>query len=327
MAMPKYTPVPYDAELDEPYKKWLVENPMRATPTLATLGDMRDRLAGWSPPIAELIDGKPIEHEERLIPGQSGSPDLAITILRHKNLKEGAPGIYHIHGGGLVSGTRFMPAPQMVQHVLEFGFVAISVEYRLAPENPGEGPARDCYAGLVWMAHHAEELGFDPDRLFVTGGSAGGHLTAAVCLLARDVGRPKVFAQLLDVPMLDDRNETPSSYQYDGFGIWDRQTNLFAWECVLGEERGGPEVSPYAAPARAKDLSKLPPAYIGVGSAEVFRDEAVEFASKIWAAGGECELHVWNGAFHAYSMVAQNTKLAEASSAARTAWMRRMLAR
>ena len=138
----------------------------------------------------------------------------------------------------------------------------VSVEYRLAPETPHPGPVEDCYAGLAWTAAHAAELGIDPDRIIVGGASAGGGLRRRLALLARDRGGPALAGQLLLCPMLDDRNVTMSSLQMTGLGIWDHAANNLGWTVLLGDAAGGPDVSPYAAPARAADLSGLPPAYI-----------------------------------------------------------------
>src|SRR5215813_6977255 len=123
----------------------------------------------------------------------------------------------------------------------------------------------------------------------------------AAALLARDRGGPALAGQLLMCPMLDDRNDTPSSRQMAGLGIWDHAANEVGWTALLGPARGGADVSPYAAPARASDLSGLPPAFIDMGSAETFRDEDVAYATRIWQAGGSAELHVWPGGFHGFA--------------------------
>jgi acetyl esterase/lipase len=127
--------------------------------------------------------------------------------------------------------------------------------------------------------------------------------------------------------MIDDRNDTVSSQQIEGVGVWDRTSNLTGWTALLGDRRGGDDVSIYAAPARATDLAGLPPAFIDVGSAEVFRDEAVAYAGAIWAAGGEAELHVWAGGFHGFNALAPGTDLAVAANRARDDWLARLLAR
>ena len=126
--------------------------------------------------------------------------------------------------------------------------------------------------------------------------------------------------------MLDDRNETVSSHQIDGVGVWDRRSNDTGWNALLGDRRGSDAVSIYAAPARATDLTGLPSAYLECGSAEVFRDEDVAYASSLWAAGVQAELHVWPGAFHASDQLAPDAVLSREAVAARDAWMARLLA-
>jgi acetyl esterase/lipase len=202
----------------------------------------------------------------------------------------------------------------------------VSVEYRLAPEHPHPAPVEDCYAGLVWTAEHAGELGIDPERIVVVGASAGGGLAAAAVLMARDRGGPALAGQMLFCPMLDDRNDTVSVRQMVGLGVWDRTANETGWTALLGDARGGPDVSPHAAPARATDLSGLPPTFIDVGTAESFRDEDIAYASSIWRAGGVAELHVWPGGFHGYYQLAPHTQLSRETMAARLAWLRRLLA-
>ena len=191
---------------------------------------------------------------------------------------------------------------------------------------PHPGPVEDCYAGLSWTLAHAAEIGTDPARVIVGGVSAGGGLAAAVALLARDRGAPALLGQLLVCPMLDDRNETPSARQMAGLGVWDRSANYVGWTALLGDARGGPDVSPYAAPARAADLSGLPPAFIDVGSAETFRDEDVAYATRIWQAGGSAELHVWPGGFHGFAGAVPRAALSRAAVAAQRDWLGRLLA-
>src|SRR2546423_532655 len=174
-------------------------------------------------------------------------------------------------------------------------------------------------------AEHAAELGADPERIIIVGASAGGGLTASLALLLRDRKGPQPLGQVLMCPMLDDRNETPSSHQMAGLGVWDRTANETGWTALLGDSRGGPDVSPYAAPARAEDLSGLPPAFLDVGSAETFRDEVVAYASRIWQAGGVAELHVWPGGFHGFEGFAPQAALSRSARAAHVDWLRRLL--
>lgn len=267
--------------------------------------------------------GGAVELSERQIPGPAGAPDLSVLILRPARGQGPWPGVYHTHGGGMVLGTNRSGADELAQWVDEVGMVAVSVEYRLAPENPHPAPVEDCYAGLAWTAAHSGELGIDPSRLIIAGSSAGGGLAAGTALMARDRGGPPLSHQILISPMLDDRCITPSSQELDGEGTWDRTSNVIAWTALLGGARGGPDVSPYAAPARAGDLSGLPAAFIDVGSVDTFRDEAIDYAARLSQAGVSVELHLWPGAFHGFDEFAPHSALGEAARAARLAYLRR----
>lgn len=320
---PLPTPVPYDPALTGPLAEFLamVERvPLRAD----TIVENRGIFAGVIPPLADLIGDAPVTVTEHVAPSAAG--EVALTMVRPAvDSGRPHPGLFCIHGGGMVLGDRFFGVAGAVATVLEFDAVAASVEYRLAPEHPGPAQAEDCYAGLSWFADHAAEFGIDPARIVVMGDSAGGGLSAAVALMARDRGGPHLAGQLLGAPMLDDRNETVSSWQYDGIGAWDRNNNDCAWDAILGERRGTADVSPYEAPARETDHANLPPAFIDVGAAEVFRDEATAYALALWAAGTQAELHVWAGGFHGFSGFAPDTVVSHAATAARTSWLHRIL--
>ncbi|MFD7918308.1 alpha/beta hydrolase fold domain-containing protein [Streptomyces sp. NPDC059740] len=280
-----------------------------------------------APTDEDLARGGAWSVEERSVPGPAGAPEISLVICRPTGATEPTPAVYHIHGGGMVLGHNRVGLDDLLDYGQELGFAVVSVEYRLAPETRHPGPVEDCYAGLVWTAEHAEELGVDPGRIVVVGGSAGGGLAAAVALLARDRKGPALLGQLLMCPMLDDRNDTPSARQMTGLGVWDSAANEAGWTALLGEARGTDEVSPYAAPARATDLSGLPPAFIDVGSTETFRDEDVAYATRIWQAGGQAELHVWPGGFHGFDSIAPRAALSADAREARLRWLRRLLAR
>ncbi|MCW2540838.1 MAG: alpha/beta hydrolase [Frankiales bacterium] len=311
---------PFDSELAVVLAGLAEVMPATITPELIPV--MREAPAI---PLEDIIAGRPITHTERTIPGPEGAPDLTISIFKRSDFVAGAPGIYHTHGGGMIIGDRFTGIGGILEWVDVMNAVAVSVEYRLAPEHPDPAPVEDSYAGLVWMADHADELGFDPARLIIAGASAGGGLAAGVTLMARDKGGPALAGQVLIYPMLDDRNETVSSHQIDGIGVWDRGSNETGWDAYLGDRRKTNAVSIYAAPARATDLSNLPPAFIDVGTAEVFRDEDVAYASQIWADGGIAELHVWPGGFHAFDQLAPQADVSIRMTEARTKWVRRLL--
>ncbi|WP_020659296.1 alpha/beta hydrolase [Amycolatopsis benzoatilytica] len=267
-----------------------------------------------------------VELRDLSVTGPPDGPEIRLLVLRPAGLPPGAPVFYHIHGGGMIIGDRRTGVGEVLDWAVDNGAVVVSVEYRLAPEHPDPAPIEDCYAGLLWTHEHAGEIGGDPDRIIVAGASAGGGLAAGVALLARDRGGPRLLGQLLMCPMLDDRCITPSSQELDGAGIWDATSNLTGWNALLGERRGGDGVSIYTAPARATDLSDLPTSFISVGSVETFRDEDIDYATRLLRAGVQCELHVWPGGFHGFEGMVPHASLSQIASAARAAWVRRLLA-
>ncbi|MFF4905159.1 alpha/beta hydrolase [Streptomyces sp. NPDC001260] len=275
----------------------------------------------------DLTLGGFFEVEDREVPGPEDAPDISLLICRPSGAADAGPRpvIYHVHGGGMILGNNRVGVDAPLAWAKELDAVVVSVEYRLAPEHPYPAQIEDVYAGLVWTAKHAGELGADPDRIVVAGASAGGGLSAALALLTRDRHGPRLIGQALMCPMLDDRNDTPSTHQMAGLGVWDRTANETGWTALLGPSRGGPDVSPYAAPARAEDLTGLPPAFLDVGSAETFRDEVVAYASRIWQAGGIAELHVWPGGFHGFDGFAPQASLSQSARAAHLDWLRRLL--
>ncbi|MDQ2796282.1 MAG: alpha/beta hydrolase [Actinomycetota bacterium] len=313
---------PIDRELNAA----LLMEPLSLMPSAIT-PEMIGLIRAARPPIdpIEVLAGTNIEHEDVLIPGPPGAPEIAVTVLRHASRRRGGPGIFFVHGGGMIGGQRMEGVEAFLDFIENMDAVLVTVTYRLAPDSPDPAPIEDCYAGLVWMSEHADELGFDPGRLVIAGISAGAGLAAGTALLCRDRNGPSLFAQVLICPMLDDRNESISSRQIDGVGIWDRTSNDTGWTALLGERQGGSNVSIYAAPGRAADLTALPPTYIDVGSVEVFRDEAVAFASAIWACGGEAELHVWPGGFHGFEFFVPQARLSRHARESRDRWLRWML--
>ena len=294
--------------------------------TTESLPEMREMMIGGEP--VDLTAGGAVRLEERQVPGPHGAPDITLLILRP--VVEGdsvRPAIYHLHPGGMVIGDRRNDTDLFLPYVADGSALVVSVEYRLAPEHPDPAPVEDCYAGLAWTAENADTLGIDPDRLIIAGKSAGGGLAAGTALLARDRGFPQLSHQVLLCPMLDDRFETHSSRMLDGEGVWDRNDNLFGWTALLGDRRGGPDVSPYAAPARAADLTGLPRTYIDVGSVESFRDEALTYARRLSEAGVSVDLHMYAGGFHAYDGFAPHAAISRATAVAREEYIRRALKR
>jgi acetyl esterase/lipase len=261
-----------------------------------------------------------VERTDYAVPGD---PDVVIRVHRPRGIDRPLPCLYSIHGGGYVIGSFTMDDPRFDVWCPRFGCVGVSVEYRLSPETPYPGPLDDCYLGLQWVYDHHEELGVDPQQIGVAGVSAGGGLAAALALLARDRGELPLQFQLLDCPMIDDRQVTPSS-RLDGLSIWSRGSNTFGWRSYLGDRYGTDQVPAYAAPARAEDLTGLPPAYVCVGAVDGFRDEDITYAMRLNQAGVPAELHVFPGAPHGVMMFTE-TAVAKRYTQTLDDWLGRQL--
>ncbi|HEX3640389.1 MAG TPA: alpha/beta hydrolase [Ktedonobacteraceae bacterium] len=253
-----------------------------------------------------------ISVSERHIPGPQGAPDVRVLVYLPTNVSTPLPALLWLHGGGYVLGTPDQEDRQVKSIVAAIGCVAISVDYRLAPETPHPGPVEDCYAALKWVYTHAGELGVDITRIAISGASAGGGLAAGLGLLTRDRGKVPLVFQLLIYPMLDDHTVTATETNpYTGEFMWTTDSNHFGWTALLGQEPGGPDVSPYAAAARADHREGLPPTFISVGSLDLFLEEDLEYARRLLWAGVPTELHIYPGAFHGFNIV-ESAKITQA---------------
>jgi acetyl esterase/lipase len=263
------------------------------------IAEVRAFMASMAPPRAPPPDD--VEVYEAKLPGRDRAPDVRVIVTRPR--AGGAPkaGILHIHGGGFVMGSAEMTSETDAAYAHDLGAVVVSVDYRLAPETPHPGPVEDCYAALHWLHEQAPRLGVDRGRIIVTGESAGGGLAAALVLLARERAEIPIAFQHLVFPMLDDRTVThPDPSPYLGQFVWTPQSNRFGWTSLLGRPPGGPDVSPFAAPARATDLSGLPPTFLIVGALDLFLEEDLDYARRLVRAGVPTELHVYPGAPHGF---------------------------
>jgi acetyl esterase/lipase len=240
---------------------------------------------------------------EKLIPGAAGAPDVRVYIV---GATPGAskPAVLHIHGGGYVTGSAIAERRNIQELSIAHDCVVVSVDYRLAPETTFPGSLEDNYAALRWLCSKARELGVDTKRIAIKGESAGGGHAAALAIAARDRGEYSICLQVLIYPMLDDRTGSADriSPYLDHF-LWTEQDNNFGWSSLLGVSAGSVSVPPNSVPARVGDISGLPPAFIGVGSIDMFGPEDVEYASRLFSAGISTELHVVPGAFHAFDLI------------------------
>lgn len=251
---------------------------------------MRQQLPPFVPPDSLVIS-------RRTVPGPPADPAIEMCVITPRDLAGPAPALYWIHGGGFVLGDveGDLEAPAHIAAALDA--VVVSVEYRLAPEHPFPAPVEDCYAGLTWLASSADELGIDRARVAIGGVSAGGGLAAAVALMARDRRGPALCLQVLDIPELDDRLSTSSMQAYTDTPVWDYPSAVLSWQAYLGPERNA-DTSPYAAAARATDLTGLPPAYVLTCEFDPLRDEGIGYAQRLMQAGVPTELHHYPGTFH-----------------------------
>jgi acetyl esterase len=271
---------------------------MRGTDLQAQRQQMKELFAALPP-----VDTTGVTIEDRLVPGAVGDPEVQIRLYRPTG-NDTSAAIYDVHGGGFTVGDLELNHRTNVMLARELGVVVVAVDYRLAPETRFPGPLEDVYAGLVWTANHGDELGIDADRIVIHGGSAGGGLCAGLALLARDRGGPHIAFQFLSIPELDDRLATGSMTAFTETPLFNRPAAITSWDSYLGPNRaGGEDVSVYAAPARATDLSGLPPTYISVMEFDPLRDEGIAYAQALLAAGVTVELHLFPGTFHGSALV------------------------
>jgi acetyl esterase/lipase len=274
--------------------------------TRATLPAVRMMMNSMRPP---LLSAPPFQKQS--IKGLSGMPDVTVFVI---NAQPGQrkPAIIHTHGGGFISGSAEGMIGALQPTAAELDCVVVTVEYRLAPETTFEGSVADNYAALKWVHDNADVLGVDRHRIAVMGESAGGGHAALLAIMARDRGEVPVMFQALIYPMLDDR--TGSARQPalpTGSILWTPTKNRFGWECFLGQVPGTASVPARAVPARQVNLKGLPPAFIGVGTIDLFVDEDMEYARRLIDTGIPTQFVTVPGAFHSFDRIAANTALSK----------------
>lgn len=286
----------FDPEL-EPVLAMLPDD---STPALS-ITEVRQQLAQHVAS-ATNVDLTGVHVHDRRVPGPDGAPEVTLHIVVPE-VRKSTGAIYYIHGGGFTVGFASMRDDANVPLARNLGVVIVSVEYRLAPEHPFPAGLEDCYAGLQWVAENATALGIDRTKIVIQGDSAGGGLCAAVALLTRERGGVEPIFQYLGVPEIDDRLATASMERFTDTPMWTRAAAEASWDAYLGEGiRGTDSVSHLAAPARATDLSGLPPTYISVMQYDPLRDENIAYAQKLLDAGVSVELHLYPGTFHGSSL-------------------------
>jgi len=260
-----------------------------------------------------------VEHTDLLAPGRAGDPDVPVRLHRERGVTRPRPGLISMHGGGYVIGSHLGDDGRFDKWSPALRCVGISVGYRLAPETPFPGPLEDCYAVLRWAYHNADDLGIDPGRIGIIGGSAGGGLAAGLALLARERAEIPVAFQVLSYPMLDDRQVTSSGRA--GAPLWGPSVNQFGWRSYLSGLRPGEDIPGYAVPARATDLAGLPPAFITVGNLDGLMDEDIDYARRLIAAGVPTDLHVFADAPHAFDSMLAGTAVARRAARTLEDWL------
>ncbi|MGM9537323.1 MAG: alpha/beta hydrolase [Candidatus Onthomonas sp.] len=232
--------------------------------------------------------------------------DMRLLVVKPKNSRTDGPALLWIHGGGYGIGVPEQDYAFMERFALAGNCAVISPAYRRSCEAPYPAALEDCYLALLYLKNHAAEYGAREDALFIGGDSAGGGLTAALSLYARDQGEVKIAYQMPFYPMLDDR-ETDSSRD-NRMPVWNTASNREGWRAYLGDLYGTDRIPAYAAPARAEDYTGLPPTCTFVGTEEPFYRETCTYVEKLKKAGVAVDFQLFQGCYHGFDLIAPNSE-------------------
>lgn len=294
--------------------------------TLDNIPATRQFMAGVNAVVsAQAPDIPGVVARDHFAPGPHGAPDVMVRIYQPETRADILPALLWIHGGGYVLGSVQGDDLKAKGMALALNCVVASVEYRLAPEHPFPAPLEDCYAALKWLSGNADQLSVNPARIAIGGASAGGGLAAGLALLARDRAEISVCYQLLIYPMIDDMNVEQAGPNTPDTHLWTRAGNLLGWRAYLQQEPGSAGVSEYAAAFRAKDVTGLPPTYIGVGTPDLFLEEDIAYALRLMRVGVPTELHVYADGFHGFEGFAPEADTSQRFTAEQIRLLRRAL--
>jgi acetyl esterase/lipase len=256
--------------------------------------------------------GKTLHYEQIYIPRPDGT-QLRICVYSPLNPKTNAPGLLWIHGGGYSIGAPEQDEGAYIKRFIDFGAaVVVSPDYTKSVVKPYPAALEDCYAALLWLRDNGAKYGMRADQIFTGGDSAGGGLTAALSLYARDKNEVAIAFQMPLYPMIDDR--PTDSNTNNNAPLWDSRSNDLGWRMYLGELYGG-NVPAYAAPARAEDFSNLPPTLTFVGTIEPFCAETVKYIQNLRDCGIPTHFKVFDGCFHAFDMVCPEASVSKEAAA------------
>jgi acetyl esterase/lipase len=278
-----------------------------------------------SPKIPKLPQAAGVTAQDFLVSRRDGAGSIRVRFYRSKALNEPVPAMLWIHGGGFVMGDSEIDQDNIISIVRETGIAVAAVNYRLAPRHPFPAAPEDCYAALRWLHAEAKTLGVLSERIAIGGSSAGAGLAAGVALMAHDRKELPLAFQLLIYPMLDDRTALRTDIDLSGVRLWNNKCNLFGWSSYLQKPPGSADIPPYAAPARRDNLTGLPPAWIGVGTFDLFHDENLLYAKRLAESGVPCELRIVEGAYHGFDLFSPKAGVVRQFRESYVSAMRRVL--
>jgi len=308
----------YDKEL----QKFLDDNPEIGRTSLGPkdIGPLREAFVSEGGD--SLIAGRELDLEEWTVVARDGSTIPVSTIRKKKSTRPKAA-LFHIHSGGMVAGDRFIGMQMVADWVVSHDLVCTTVDYRLSPENQFPVPLHDCYDALTAFAGNLNE----ETPLVLVGMSAGGGLAAGLAQMALDTAGPNIAGQLLMCPMLDYRNSSVSSNQFQNLGLWDKGSNDTGWNAYLGDKRKSNSPPAYGSPSHRRDLRGLPSTFLDSGALEVFRSEIISYGESLAAADVPVELHIWPGAFHGFDLAHPTAQISQEAIQSRERWLLRLIER